>query len=182
MEAEQQELMRMRALAHPLRLQMLSLLTGAQLSAADVARELGISQANASYHLRHLLAAGLTVSAGEVPVRGGRARLYRYDVDAAAASTVTGAVVATRDRTGWVRAMTHELARRHRLVDPAVRGAMTDAELWVDPASWEQVRTAVAVAAVTLHAAARPPRTRGTIRVSATAVLFGMRDPRDPDQ
>ena len=42
----------LRALAHPVRLRILSLLTGADLTAADVARELGITHANASYHLR----------------------------------------------------------------------------------------------------------------------------------
>ena len=35
----------LRAMAHPLRIRMLSLLTGAELSAAEVARELGISHA-----------------------------------------------------------------------------------------------------------------------------------------
>ena len=38
----------LRALAHPVRLRILSLLTGADLTAADVARELGITHANAS--------------------------------------------------------------------------------------------------------------------------------------
>ncbi|WP_268815939.1 helix-turn-helix domain-containing protein [Amycolatopsis alkalitolerans] len=38
-------------LAHPLRLRLLSLLTGASLSAAEAARELGETQANVSYHL-----------------------------------------------------------------------------------------------------------------------------------
>ena len=61
----------LRATAHPLRLQMLSLLTGAELSAAEVARELDVSQANASYHLRLLLDAGLLVIASEENVRGG---------------------------------------------------------------------------------------------------------------
>ena len=61
---------------------MLSLLTGAPMSAAEVARELGLTHANASYHLRQLLAAGLLVVAGEETIRGGRAKRYRYDVDA----------------------------------------------------------------------------------------------------
>ena len=42
----------LRALAHPVRLRILSLLTGADLTAADVARELGLTHANASHHLR----------------------------------------------------------------------------------------------------------------------------------
>lgn len=40
----------LRALAHPLRLRLLSLLTGAAMSAAQVAREVGGTHANASYH------------------------------------------------------------------------------------------------------------------------------------
>lgn len=180
-------LAQMRALAHPLRLRMLSLLTGGPSSAAVVARELGISQANASYHLRHLLAADLIVDAGEVAVRGGRARMYRHlaeppDLSDAGhtAPAVGGAAV--------VDALSRELRRRHAMADPGVRGTFTDAELWVDPAVWAQTVTAVLEASIALHAAARPPRTEGTIAVNLTAVLFAMRtplpsppDPRPPE-
>jgi len=55
----------MRAVAHPLRLRILSLLTGAEMSAAELARELDISHANASYHLRVLASVGEVVEAGE---------------------------------------------------------------------------------------------------------------------
>ena len=68
----------LRATAHPLRLRMLSLLTGAELSAAEVARELDITHANASYHLRVLLEAGVVVVAGEEKIRGGVAKRYRH--------------------------------------------------------------------------------------------------------
>ena len=68
----------LRALAHPVRLRILSLLTGADLTAADVARELGITHANASYHLRFLLDAGEIAVSGEESIRGGRARRYRH--------------------------------------------------------------------------------------------------------
>ena len=68
-------------MAHPVRLQMLSLLTGSSLTAADVARELGLTHANASYHLRNLLNAGLIRQAGEERIRGGVAKRYRYDAD-----------------------------------------------------------------------------------------------------
>src|SRR3954454_21445275 len=71
----------LRAMAHPVRLRMLSLLTGASLTAADVARELGLAHASASYHLRSLLSAGLIVQAGEERIRGGIAKRYRYDAD-----------------------------------------------------------------------------------------------------
>ena len=61
----------LRAMAHPVRLRILSLLTGAALTAAEIARELGLTHANASYHLRHLLAAGQIEVAGEERIRGG---------------------------------------------------------------------------------------------------------------
>src|SRR4029453_13180152 len=69
----------LRATAHPVRLQIMSLLTGAPLTAAEVARELGLTHANASYHLRTLLAGGLIVPAGGERMRGGLAKRYRYD-------------------------------------------------------------------------------------------------------
>src|ERR1700761_6865199 len=69
----------LRAMAHPIRLQIMSLLTGAPMPAAEVARELGITHANASYHLRNLLAGGMIVAAGEEKIRGGLAKRYRYD-------------------------------------------------------------------------------------------------------
>ena len=68
----------LRAMAHPLRLQILSLLTGAELSAAEVARELDITHANASYHLRVLLEAGELEIASEERIRGGNAKRYRH--------------------------------------------------------------------------------------------------------
>ena len=71
----------LRAMAHPVRLRMLSLLTGASLTAADVARELSLTHANASYHLRNLLKAGLIMQAGEERIRGGVAKRYRYDAE-----------------------------------------------------------------------------------------------------
>lgn len=68
----------LRALAHPIRLRILSLLTGTAMSAAELSRELGISQANASYHLRVLASAGEVVQAGEQKIRGGVAKKYRH--------------------------------------------------------------------------------------------------------
>ncbi|MFG1817797.1 ArsR/SmtB family transcription factor [Kribbella sp. NPDC049174] len=68
----------LRAVAHPVRLRILSLLTGSAMSAAEVARELGLTHANASYHLRLLLESGTIVEAGEERIRGGVAKRYRY--------------------------------------------------------------------------------------------------------
>ncbi|OPG04279.1 winged helix-turn-helix domain-containing protein, partial [Microbispora sp. GKU 823] len=68
---------RLRALAHPVRLRMLSLMWGAPMSAAELSRELGISHALASHHLRCLDEAGLAELAGVRVRRGGRERRYR---------------------------------------------------------------------------------------------------------
>lgn len=180
MAASSGSLVHMRALAHPLRLRMLSLLTGGPSSAAVVARELGVSQANASYHLRQLLGAGLIVDAGEVAVRGGRARMYRYYPDSAESLGAERTAPAAGGAAAVVDALAQELRRRFAMADPSVRGNLTDAELWVDPEMWVQTVTAVTDASVALHAAARPPRTEGTIAVNLTAVLFAMHTSR-PD-
>jgi DNA-binding transcriptional ArsR family regulator len=163
----------LRALAHPLRLRLLSLLTGAAMSAAEVARELDITHANASYHLRQLHAAGLLVVAGEESIRGGRARRYRHDPLSATVSH-TSSEPASRQAT-W-NAVAAELVRRAsaQVVGPDRRQHTTDAELWVDTEIWAEVVRTVHAASLRLHEAASPPRTPGTVRTSATMALFEM--------
>lgn len=158
----------LRALAHPLRLQMLSLLTGADLSATEVARELGITQANASYHLRTLLDAGLVHVSGEVHIRGGVAKRYRHDIDSPIPAPPEAHSV-------YAQALAAELVRRSesRREGPSTS---TDADLWVEPEAWTDVIDRVSAAMRDLHEAARPPRTPGTIRTSTTAMLFRMAD------
>ena len=63
---------------------MLSLLTATAMSAAEVGRELGITHANASYHLRLLADAELIVVEGEEQIRGGPAKRYRHPIDRSA--------------------------------------------------------------------------------------------------
>lgn len=72
----------LRATAHPIRLRLLSLLTGAAMSAAEAGRELGYSQATASYHLRVLERAGLVRLVETVRLRGGEAKRYRHESSA----------------------------------------------------------------------------------------------------
>ena len=88
----------LRATAHPIRLRLLSLLTGAAMSAAEAGRELGYSQATASYHLRVLERAGLVRVVETVRLRGGEAKRYRHEssaerfrFDDAQASAIAGA-------------------------------------------------------------------------------------------
>lgn len=158
----------LRAIAHPLRLRMLSLLTGTEMSAAEVARELGITHANASYHLRQLHAAGLLDVAGEERVRGGLARRYRH----APVALDRGSRTPGTQRLAY-QALADELGRRSTAVGEGPQ-TLTDAELWVDPAVWASVCDRVADAMRDLHHAARPPRSSGAVRTSATVALFTM--------
>ncbi len=161
----------LRALAHPIRLRILSLLTGTELSAAEIARELDISHANASYHLRQLAAAGEVVVAGEERIRGGVAKRYRHPWDAAPRRRSADADA--EDRAVYVRALAAELERRFRLRGPG-RANLTDAEMWVPTQVWDEVFGLVEQASTLLHAQALPPRTDGTVHVNMTAAMFEM--------
>ncbi|WIV61326.1 ArsR/SmtB family transcription factor [Amycolatopsis nalaikhensis] len=158
----------LRVLAHPLRLRILSLLTGAALSAAEAARELGDTQANVSYHLRRLHEAGLVEVAEEVSIRGGRAKRYRHLPD-------SGRRLTTRDpgeEKLLTKAIAGELLRRAVERAPERPASLTDAELWVDPEVWAELLSEATKLSERLHAAAQPPRTPGSVRVSASLALF----------
>ncbi len=163
------------ALAHPARLQLLSLLTGACLSAAEAARETGMSQANTSYHLRLLERAGLLKVVEEVTVRGGRARRYRHVSSSTSHPAAPRELAATHHmrvaEEEFVSLLASELRRRypHRTDGPKTN---VDADLWVAPEVWQQVVDAIGDASAVLHAAAVPPRSPGAVRVSMTAALF----------
>jgi DNA-binding transcriptional ArsR family regulator len=166
----------LRAVAHPVRLQIVSLLTGAELSAAEVARELGLTHANASYHLRVLAGAGEVVVAGEEKIRGGTAKRYRHPWDAHLDASAPQPRVAEEDRDRYVRAVADELVRRSRRRRTPSRQLIADAELWVTPEVHAQVFALLDEASRLLHAAARPPRSDGTVHVNLTAALFEMGD------
>lgn len=163
----------LRAMAHPLRLRMLSMLTGTAMSAAEVARELDLTHANASYHLRQMLDAGLIVLAEEESVRGGKAKRYRYDVDAPGATAEND-----EDAAAYYQAIAGELVRRAAVRRASTRGTSSDAELWVAPDAWDDAAKRVADAVSDLHRAARPPHADGTVHVSITTALFQMEDDR----
>jgi DNA-binding transcriptional ArsR family regulator len=158
----------LRVLAHPLRMRILSLLTGAAMSAAEAARELGGTQANISYHLRRLHEAGLLDVAEEITIRGGRAKRYRHDPE-------SGRRLTTRNPAEeqlLAKAVAGELLRRAGSRAPGRRASLTDAELWVDPAIWARLLERASELSQELHAAAQPPRSPGTVRVSASVALF----------
>ncbi|MER7861975.1 helix-turn-helix domain-containing protein [Amycolatopsis japonica] len=163
----------LRVLAHPVRLRILSLLTGVAMSAAEAARELGETQANISYHLRRLHEAGLLDVAEEVRIRGGLAKRYRHDPESGMRFTSKN----PDEEQLLIAAMVEELKRRSEFRLPDERGSISDAEMWVDRETWEKALEHARELSDLLHSAAKPPRTRGTIPVSATVAMFEMRRP-----
>lgn len=159
----------LRSVAHPVRLRILSMLTAEAMSAAEVARALDLTHANASYHLRVLHDAGEVFVEGEEKIRGGMAKRYRYAVGGPA----TGAPTSPDDVIAWQTATHHEVVRR---LASRVPGPSTSADLetWVSPEAWQRAVTAIGAAMVTLHEEARPPHTDGTIHVSASTQGFVM--------
>jgi DNA-binding transcriptional ArsR family regulator len=172
----------LRAVAHPVRLRILSLLTGAEMSAAEIARELGIAHASASYHLRVLAEAGEVVEAGEEQIRGGVAKRYRHPWDqvnrtAHGASRGPGSRHDDQGLALYARALAEELGRRSALRLPGSRSVLVDAELWVPPETRDRARKLLLEASSLLHGAAQPPRTAGSVHVNLSAALFEMTDP-----
>jgi DNA-binding transcriptional ArsR family regulator len=168
----------LRAMAHPIRLRIMSLLTGASLTAAEVARELGISHANASYHLRNLLTGGLIVPAGEEKIRGGIGKRYRYDAHNDHEWEKSRSPRTDEELRGDYAAIAHELIRRTRVASLGPTGKLlADAELWLEPETWKDLRTRISELVHDLHDAAQPPRTPGTMRTSTTVAMFEMITP-----
>ena len=160
---------RLRATAHPVRLRILSLLTAEAMSAAEVARALGITHANASYHLRQLHDVGELVVESEEKIRGGMAKRYRYDATREVADRGSD----VDDRMAYARASAAEVERR---LLSAARGPATssDLETWVTPETWQRAVDLLHDASQLLHGAALPTGTPGTVHVSATHTAFTM--------
>ena len=168
---DDQALRSLRALAHPRRLRLLSLLTGQASSAAEAARVVGATQANVSYHLRVLQAAGLVDVVERQSVRGGVAVRYRHVPQPARTTDRAD----PEDVGAFVAAMSAELDRRATGRDTTLPGVFTDAELWVTPREWEAFLEVLRSRSLRLHSAARPAGSPGTVRTSTTVAAFRMR-------
>ena len=160
---------RLLAMAHPVRLRIMSLVTAEAMSAAEVARSLGITHANASYHLRQLHDIGELVVESEEKIRGGVAKRYRYD----ATREVPDRTHAVDDRIAYARASALEVERRLRDADKGA-GSSSDLEAWVPVEAWHRALDLLHEASHLLHAAALPPGTPDTVHVSATTNAFTM--------
>ena len=163
----------LRSVAHPVRLRILSLLTAEAMSAAEVARVLDLTHANASYHLRVLHDAGELVVESEEKVRGGVAKRYRYVVGGIDDRPTHPST--NEDLIAWQAATHAEVVRR---IAGRVPGPSTsaDIETWVTPEAWSRAVTAIADAMIRLHEEAHAPHTEGTIHVSASTQGFVMGD------
>jgi predicted ArsR family transcriptional regulator len=168
-----ERLIPLRAMAHPVRLRILSLTAGAAMSASEIADELGIAHAAASYHARQLADAGLlqVVDGAAERSRPGRPPVrYRY-------------VAASSERLDrsesqealWAAAF-HDLERRlHARIRHRV-GA--DAEVWLSPDDFERVCALAQAISDLIHDRARPPRAQGTVHASVTVMTFELGDTR----
>lgn len=169
-DSQREQISALRALAHPARVRILSLLTAEALSAAEVARALDLTHANASYHLRLLHEAGALVIAGEEKVRGGVAKRYRYDPSREVLRE-GGATV--EDRLADARATAVEIERRLLESAPGT-STFSDLEAWVPVETWHRALDLLHEASSLLHAGARPAGTPDTVHVSATSHAFTM--------
>ncbi len=159
----------LRALAHPTRLRMLSLMWSAPFSAAGLARSLGISHGLASQHLHKLETAGLVEFSEERPRRGGRERLYR---------TVHGRHLSSRDDAAPMiaEALASNMRFRASHRGPGT-GVTVDADLWVQPEAWDSFVRELGALADRLHEQAQPPHSPGAIPVGATLMAARLKRP-----
>jgi len=164
----------LRALAHPTRLRMLSLMWAGPLSAANLAAELGISHGLASQHLRTLDRAGLVELAEVRAKRGGRERLFR---------TVKGTPLSERVDVSplLTEVLVKNLRQRLTVRAPDSASVVTDAELWITPEVWTEYRKRLAILMYELHEHSQPPRTPGTTPIGAFLMAFEMRPGTGPD-
>ena len=168
---------RLRAAAHPARLEMMSLLSSEQLSAGDLGRRLGISQAAASYHVRKLAQAGLIEPAEQVRVRGGTSTLYRYCVDQPALPPEDldpEALAVVRELQ--MRELQTVLAAVERRAGSRDSGTtlVGDLDAWVTPEAWDRVVHGVNALLQDLHAQSSKPGTDGTVHIGAAVQMFPM--------
>jgi predicted ArsR family transcriptional regulator len=159
----------LRALVHPVRLRMMSLTWTGPQSAAELARELGISQALASQHLRRLAAVGLVELAEVRPDRGGQERRYQAVHD-------TSVPDQRQDGAPMLAEVLSVNLRERAARRAPSEGVTTDAELWLSPDAWDDFRHRLAALLVNLHEEARAPRTAGTVHVGATVMAFPLRE------
>lgn len=162
------QLIPLRAMAHPLRLRILSMCAGAAMSASELAEELRIAHAAASYHARQLADAGLLQAEDDSPPkRAGPGRppvRYRYVASHSDDLDRSDAQEALWDATSRdISRRLHERSR-HRI------GA--DAEVWMTREDFEIVCALAEQIADLVHERALSPRAEDAVRGSVSVFAF----------
>jgi DNA-binding transcriptional ArsR family regulator len=158
----------LRTTAHPVRLQILSLLTGNSMSQGEIARELSLSTANVGYHLNQLKRAGLLKVTGTRTVRGGTSTRYTYDLD-----SMSNNKSKKRSPLLW-RAAASELIRRAAFFRSGTQ-LFADAEIWIDEEKWRKLTAEMFEISSQVHKAAMPKNHPKAIKVNMTVAMFEMK-------
>ena len=161
-------LKQLRLAAHPLRLRLLSLLTGTPMSAAEAARELGQTQANVSYHIRQLAAGGLIRLVDEKSVRGGTAKRYVHD-------PVSGETVKVDHRDGHmllIRTLAEQMNARAAISREGSNLVFTDAHVSIPISQWSRVESLARELGRLVHELAEFPSTENVVNASVTVAVF----------
>ncbi len=167
----------LRVVAHPLRLRMLSLVTAQPMSASELARELGVSHALASYHLRELGKAAVVEVAERRSYRGGMEVRYRYRPPPPTNGAVPPGVNGTTLPATLIlfaEALSTELRRRSAGASPlpGLSPLVADAQLWLTPSDWAELRRGLDLEVRRIHELAKAPHSTGTVCVSVSAAAF----------
>jgi len=154
----------LRALAHPVRLRMLSLMWASPFGATGLASALRIGHGLATQHLRRLLDAHLVELVEVRTKRGGQERLFQ---------TVRGRVLSDRDDDAplLAEALATNLRDRsyRRLPGP---GITVDADLWLSPEVWDRFHTDLTALVDWVHDQACSPTAADVIPVALTLMSF----------
>lgn len=159
----------LRVTAHPLRLQILSLLTGNSMSQGEVARSLGLSSAAISYHFNTLKTAGWLKETGAKTVRGGTAHLFTYN-----SASIAGRKSRNLDPSSW-QVVGSELIRRAKHFRKGVQ-LLADADIHIDPQTWHQLAAEMQSIVIQIHEAAVPAKSKNAVRVNLSVAMFEMKD------
>lgn len=144
------------------------MVTGAPLSAADVADAVGLAHAAASYHLRQLASAGFIEPVDEPAARGraGRPRrLYRMRDEAFQGFKAESSALLNRTVISELERRLQEAAAHHKTVD---------AEVWIAPEDWDRVVELVDQASEIVHKRALAPGTLRSKHIAFTTLLFDL--------
>lgn len=167
----------LRALAHPLRVRILDVLTNEKLTAAEVAARSDTTKSNAIYHLGRLVDAGHVSVVETRTVVGGTANVYTYSGGLDAVTSDPESVAR------YVEGVAAAIQRRFKQRSRRRKATVIDAELWLREDQWRIYRGELAELAQRVHDSGASAGAPGAVRVSMSLITFEMkRDPHDHGQ